>query len=107
MRQTLRNTFTAVSAAAAPLLVQSAVWAQDAAAAGGRSRPSLVEGIVGTLIFGSIGLVLAIVGFKLFDVVVRHNIEQEIFEKNNMAAALLAGAIVLGVSIIVAATILS
>jgi uncharacterized membrane protein YjfL (UPF0719 family) len=89
------------------LLTNSAAWAQDAAAAAGRSRPSLVEGIVGTLVFGSIGILLAIVGFKLFDVVVRHNIEQEIFEKNNMAAALLAGAIVLGVSIIVAATILS
>ncbi|MES2459453.1 MAG: DUF350 domain-containing protein [Armatimonadota bacterium] len=106
MKRSLRNTLGTAWAAAAVLLLQSASWAQDAAAAG-RSRPSLVEGIVGTLIFGSIGIVLAIVGFKLFDVVVRHNIEQEIFEKNNMAAALLAGAIVLGVSIIVAATILS
>jgi putative membrane protein len=100
----IKNTVAWVFAAL--LMAHNPVWAQEATAAA-RSRPSLVEGIVGTLIFGAIGIVLAIVGFKLFDVVVRHNIEQEIFEKNNMAAALLAGAIVLGVSIIVAATILS
>ncbi len=105
MKRVIRNTVAAASAFAALLLVQSGAWAQEAVA--GRSRPSLIEGIVGTLVFGSIGIVLAIVGFKLFDVVVKHNIEQEIFEKNNMAAALLAGAIVLGVSIIIAATILS
>lgn len=107
MKRISRSAASSVSASAVILLTNSAAWAQDAAAAAGRSRPSLVEGIVGTLVFGMIGIVLAIIGFKLFDVVVRHNIEQEIFEKNNMAAALLAGAIVLGVSIIVAATILS
>jgi uncharacterized membrane protein YjfL (UPF0719 family) len=105
MKPMVRNIFAAVYASALLLLAQSGAWAQEVAT--GRSRPTLVEGIVGTLVFGSIGIVLAIIGFKLFDVVVRHNIEQEIFEKNNMAAALLAGAIVLGVSIIVAATILS
>jgi uncharacterized membrane protein YjfL (UPF0719 family) len=105
MRSKSQSTLTAAAATAALLLVQSSAWAQEVAT--GRSRPTLVEGIVGTLVFGSIGIVLAIVGFKLFDVVVKHNIEQEIFEKNNMAAAMLAGAIVLGVSIIIAATILS
>lgn len=105
MKSIVRSTFAAAYTSAALLFAQSGVWAQEAVA--GRSRPSLLEGVVGTLVFGSIGIVLAIAGFKLFDVVVRHNIEQEIFEKNNMAAALLAGAIVLGVSIIVAATILS
>ncbi|MBC8104147.1 MAG: DUF350 domain-containing protein [Cytophagales bacterium] len=110
MNKTPRNKIAALATALALplLLLQSAAWAQETAvAAAGRSRPSLLEGIVGTLVFGVIGIALAIIGFKLFDVVVHHNIEQEIFENKNMAAALLAGAIVLGVSIIVAATILS
>jgi len=37
--------------------------------------------------------------------VIKADIEKEIFENKNMAAALLAGAVVLGVSLIVAATI--
>ncbi len=76
-------------------------------AAGARARLPLLEGVVSTLLFGIVGILLAIIGFKLFDIVIRHNIETEIFEHKNMAAALLAGAEVLGVSLIVAATILS
>ncbi|MDX1933000.1 MAG: DUF350 domain-containing protein [Capsulimonadales bacterium] len=92
-------TFTSV-------LFSAAAWAQDPANAPARSR-DMLQSIVGTLVFGAIGIILAIVGFKLFDVVVRHDIEKEIFEQKNMAAAVLAGAIVLGVCLIIAATILS
>ena len=87
------------------LVASAAAWAQTTET-GGRSR-DLVGGVLSTLLFGLIGIALAIIGFKLFDLVIRHNIEQEIFEKNNMAAALLAGSVVLGVSIIIAATLLS
>jgi len=99
-----RSVARAVLAAALIALGQAA-WAQEAPA--GRSRLSLWESILGTLIFGVIGIVLAIIGFKLFDVVIKHDIEKEIFDNKNMAAALLAGAVVLGVSLIIAATILS
>ena len=80
----------------------TAAWAQSDVS---RSRPGLLDSIVSTLIFGVIGIVLATVGFKLFDFVIKADIEKEIFENKNMAAALLAGAVVLGVSLIVAATI--
>jgi putative membrane protein len=83
-------------------MVSGSAWAQGGATA---SRPGLMESIVSTLTFGFIGIVLAIVGFKLFDLVIKANIEREIFENKNMAAALLAGAVVLGVAVIVAATI--
>jgi putative membrane protein len=71
----------------------------------GRSRVSLLEGIVSTVLYGAIGITLAIVGFKLFDRAIHADIEKEIFENKNMAAAILAGAVVLGVSLIVAMTI--
>lgn len=87
---------------AALVLMAGSAWAQDAAA---RPRQSLLEGIISTLVFGAIGIALAIVGFKLFDLVIHANIEKEIFENKNMAAAILAGAVVLGVALIVAATI--
>ena len=117
-RLTRASTWTA---AAASLVVGAAVWAQttgggraatasgDAAMASvvGSGRPSLLDQIVSTLVFGLVGVLLLIVGFKVFDLVIRHNIEHEIFENKNMAAAVLSGFIVLGVALVVAATILA
>lgn len=87
------------------LFASAAARAQDGAA--GRPRLGLLESVYTTLLFGILGIVLTIIGFKLFDVVIRHNMENEILENKNMAAALLAGAVILGISLIVAATILS
>lgn len=95
MKRTL-TTLTLLTLAIAPALAQEA---------GGRSRPSLMEGLVSTVLYGAIGITLAIVGFKLFDRAIHVDIEKEIFENKNMAAAILAGAVVLGVSLIVAMTI--
>lgn len=72
----------------------------------GRSRQSLMEGVLSTLVFGVIGIVLAVVGFKVFDLAIKADIEKEIFENKNMAAAVLAGAVVLGISLIIAAAVL-
>jgi len=62
--------------------------------------------VLGSL-FGLIGIVLAIVGFKLFDLVIKADVENEICQNKNLAAGVLGAAVILGVSIIVAATILS
>jgi len=62
--------------------------------------------VVATLVFGVIGIVLAIVGFKVFDLVTPGNLQKEILEKQNIAAAIIAGAIIIGICIIVAAAIL-
>jgi TRAP-type C4-dicarboxylate transport system permease small subunit len=86
------------------LMSVAPVWAQDTVARPGKD---LLSSIVSTLIFGCIGIVLAIVGFKMFDIVIKHDIEKEIFDNKNMAAAVLAGAVVLGVCLIIAATLLS
>jgi uncharacterized membrane protein YjfL (UPF0719 family) len=62
--------------------------------------------ILSTLIFGLIGVVIAIVGFKLFDALTPFNLEQEICEKQNLAVALLCAGMVLGICLIVAAAVL-
>ncbi|MFM7322613.1 MAG: DUF350 domain-containing protein [Armatimonadota bacterium] len=83
-------------------------WLPVAARAQGSAapaRPGLLEEFMSTLVFGVVGIVLAIVGFKLFDLVIKADIEKEIFENGNRAAAMLAGAVVLGVCLIVAMTI--
>ena len=83
----------------------SAAWAQGEPARAWRAG-TLIEAVASTLIFGLIGIVLAILGFKLFDAVVKVNLEQEICEKQNIAVALLCAGMVLGICIVVAAAVL-
>lgn len=61
--------------------------------------------VIATLVFGMIGIVLAIFGFKLFDWLTPGNLQQEIVEKQNIAAAILGGAIIIGICIVVAAAV--
>lgn len=61
--------------------------------------------IIATIVFGLVGIILALVGFKLFDLITPFNLEKEMCENKNVAVGVLCGAIVLGVCIIVAAAI--
>ena len=63
----------------------------------------LSEAVISTLIFGLVGIVLAIVGFKLFDLITPFNLEKEMCENKNIAVGILGGSIVLGICWIVAA----
>jgi zinc transporter ZupT len=69
-------------------------------------RPhSLGMALLATVIFGLVGIVLALIGFKLFDAITPFNLEKEMCENKNVAVGVLCGAIVLGVCLIVAAAI--
>jgi uncharacterized membrane protein YjfL (UPF0719 family) len=59
-----------------------------------------------TAIYGLLGIVLALVGFFLFDLVTPFSIKKELTEDDNVAMGIVVGAMFLGVSIIVAAAIL-
>ena len=62
------------------------------------------EAVLATAVFGLMGIVLAIVGFKLFDLVTPFNLEKEMCENKNVAVGILCGGIVLGICWIVAAS---
>lgn len=66
---------------------------------------NMFEALVAAVCFGAVGIIMAVLGFKLFDWITPGNLGEEITSKNNNAAAILAGAVVLGVSIIMAAAI--
>ena len=66
----------------------------------------LMSAIGNVLIFAAIGIAAAIIGFKLFDIFTPGNLQKEIIENKNIAAAILAAAAILGVSIIIAASML-
>lgn len=58
------------------------------------------------LIFAGSGIAVAIVGYKLFDRFTPGDLHKEIVEKQNVAAAIVAGAVLLGICIIIAAAMI-
>jgi len=66
----------------------------------------LFEGLIGSLVFGILGILLTILGFKIFDLITpKIDIQKEIAEKNNMAVAVVTSAIIIGVAIIAAVAV--
>jgi hypothetical protein len=62
--------------------------------------------VVQTVVFALVGVGLAIVGYKLFDLATPGKLHQEILENKNLAAGLVGAAIILGVCILVAVAML-
>src|ERR1700744_2596641 len=58
------------------------------------------------LLFAGIGVATAIIGYKLFDKCTPGDLHREIIEHRNVAAAIVAGSVILGVSIIIAAAMI-
>ena len=56
--------------------------------------------------FAIAGIGAAIAGYKLFDLCTPGDLHKEILENKNIAAAIVAGAVILGVCIIVAAAMI-
>ena len=79
----------------------------DTGGSAGFHPTGLLDQVVSTLVFSILGIILAIVGFKLFDAVIPFSLEKEICEKNNLAVAILSGAMVLGVCLIIAAVVMT
>ena len=67
---------------------------------------TLWQAIAYMLLFAAIGVVAAIAGYKLFDLCTPGDLHKEIVENKNVAAAIVAGSVVLGVCIIIAAAML-
>lgn len=67
---------------------------------------SLAQALVYVAIFSIAGTLLAIIGYKLFDYCTPGNLHEEIVKNRNTAAALIGAAIIIGVSIVVAAAIM-
>lgn len=67
---------------------------------------SLGEAVLHTALFGVLGVVLAIVGYKLFDLVTPGKLHHEILQNKNVAAAIVGAAVILGVCLLVAAAMI-
>ena len=67
---------------------------------------SLGQAVLNMLIFAAIGIAAAVIGFKVFDKCTPGDLNKEIQENKNIAAGIVAAAVILGVCIIVAAAML-
>lgn len=91
--------------ALATLATPAALRAADTAAPSWHAQ-SLGQAIAYLLLFSLIGIAVAIVGYRLFDKFTPGDLHREIVENKNVAAALVGGAVILGVCIIVAAAMI-
>jgi uncharacterized membrane protein YjfL (UPF0719 family) len=95
------------SMASALLAQPNLVRAADTpVAAGGWHAQSLAQALGYMVLFAAVGIVVAIVGYKLFDKCTPGDLHREIVEHRNVAAAIVAASVILGVSLIIAASIL-
>ena len=89
------------------VFVLGVLFAQDDGLALPRWRPdSLWMSVVSVIIFAIIGILASLAGFKLWDRFSPGNLEDEICKKQNIAAAILGAAIILGICIIIAAAMI-
>jgi putative membrane protein len=66
----------------------------------------VVYWLVYTFVWGLLGIGLVVLGFKIFDwLTPRLDIQRELAEKHNIAVAIVCAAILLGLSLIVAAVV--
>jgi uncharacterized membrane protein YjfL (UPF0719 family) len=61
--------------------------------------------VLATLLYSAIGIVVFVIGFVVLDLLTPGKLWQEINDKQNMAVAIFAGAVSIGLAIIVAAAI--
>lgn len=62
--------------------------------------------VLSTLVYGLIGILLYIVGYILFDKLLRLDLRRELLEDQNQALGIMMGGIFIGIAIVIAAAIL-
>jgi putative membrane protein len=88
------------------LLTPTVLHAAEAAPAATWHAQSLGQALLYMLLFAAVGIVAAVVGYKLFDTCTPGDLSKEILEHRNVAAAIVAAAVIVGICIIIAASML-
>jgi putative membrane protein len=88
------------------LTLPLAALAADTAPSTGWHAQTLGEALGYMILFSAVGIIAAIAGYKLFDKCTPGDLHQEIIQNKNVAAAVVAASVILGVCIIIAAAML-
>ena len=62
-------------------------------------------GILSTVVYGVLGILLSILGYKVYDLITPFSLTKELEEDQNTAVGIVVAGMIIGVSIIVAAAI--
>jgi putative membrane protein len=66
----------------------------------------LRDGVILALVYGLLGILLTMLGFKVFDwITPKIDIQRELAEKQNVAVAIICSAVIVGICIVVAVAI--
>ncbi len=93
-----------VSVMAATLGGAPAAWAQ--AAAPGRTVGDVLANLLISVVFGVVGMALLIGGYYVFELLTSYSIRKELVEDHNVAVGVVVAAVILGMAIVIAASIL-
>jgi uncharacterized membrane protein YjfL (UPF0719 family) len=63
--------------------------------------------LLSTLVYGLIGILLAVVGYFVFDRLLKLDLRRELVEDQNTALGIMLAGVFIGISIVVAAVMLS
>lgn len=97
-----RPLMVGLTVAALALNVPALLAAEGDSAAGWHAQ-TIGQALVYMVLFAVIGIATAIAGYKLFDKCTPGDLHREILENKNIAAAIVAAAVILGLCIIIAA----
>ncbi len=92
------------SVAAVLVTIASVASAQDAVTTTGVGA-QYFEGILSAVIYSIVGIIVLLVGFKIFDKATPFNLNKEIAEDNNAAAGIALAGMLIALGVIVAAAI--
>jgi len=68
---------------------------------------SLESGVLGTLVYTLVGILMLILAFKAKDILLPGKLDKQLVEDRNVAVAIVTAAFLLGIAIIIAAAIAS
>jgi putative membrane protein len=102
----MRTKLLALWIFAALLLLVSTAGAAETPEPATWHPQTLTQAIANMLIFAVLGIAMAVVGYKVFDKCTPGDLTKEIIENKNVAAAIVGGAVILGVCLIIAAAMI-
>ena len=65
----------------------------------------VIRNVLSTVVYSFIGIILAIIGYKVYDWVTPFSLTKELEEDQNIAVGIVVGSMILGICIIIAFSI--
>ena len=65
----------------------------------------VIRNVLSTVVYSFIGIILAIIGYKIYDWVTPFSLTKELAEDQNVAVGVVVGSMILGICIIIAFSI--